>query len=168
MNPKIDLLQRRVRLLVLFFMVALVFSGLTAIPVLQELNVLLDLLPSSGKLTELLFNVRNSLLEVNNRFGFLQYGFDWLAFAHLVIAVAFVGVLRNPVRNIWVLEFGLIACVMVLPFALIMGGFRGLPLWWRLIDCSFGVVGFFPLWFARKAVLQLEAMQAEDRLNTIF
>lgn len=168
MNPKIDLLQRRVRLLVLFFMVALVFSGLTAIPVLQELNVLLELLPSSGKLTELLCNVRNSLLEVNNRYGFLQYGFDWLAFAHLVIAVAFVGVLRNPVRNIWVLEFGLIACVMVLPFAFIMGGFRGLPLWWRFIDCSFGVFGFLPLWLARKAVLQLELLQTEDRLNTVF
>lgn len=168
MNPKIHLLQRRVRLLVLFFMAALVFSGLTAIPVLQELNVLLDLLPSSGKLTELLFNVRNSLLEVNNRYGFLQYGFDWLAFAHLVIAVAFVGVLRNPVRNIWVLEFGLIACVMVLPFAFIMGGIRGLPLWWRFIDCSFGVVGFLPLWLARKAALQLDLLQTEDRLNTVF
>lgn len=168
MNPKIPFLQRRVRLLVLFFMAVLVFSGLTAIPVLQELNVLLDLLPSSGKLTELLFNVRNSLLEVNNRYGFLQHGFDWLAFAHLVIAVAFVGVLRNPVRNIWVLEFGLIACVMVLPFALIMGGLRGLPLWWRFIDCSFGVVGFLPLWLARKAALQLDLLQTEDRLNTVF
>lgn len=168
MNPKIPSLQRRVRLLVLFFMMALVFSGLTAIPVLQELNVLLGLLPAQGALTELLLKVRNAMLEVNNRFGFLQYGFDWLAFSHLVIAVAFIGVLRNPVRNKWVLEFGLIACIMVLPFALVMGALRGLPLWWRLIDCSFGVLGFIPLWFARRYVVQLEAMQAEDRLNTLF
>ncbi|MFB7648036.1 hypothetical protein ACFC0S_32660 [Streptomyces sp. NPDC056084] len=35
---------------------------------------------------------------------FLLYGTDWLALAHLVIAVAFYGVLRDPVRNIWVVE----------------------------------------------------------------
>ena len=50
-------------------------------------------------------------LAVNNRaYPFLAYGTDWLAFAHLVIAVAFIGPWRDPVRNRWVIEFGLIAC----------------------------------------------------------
>ena len=53
---------------------------------------------------------------------------------HLVIAVAFIGPWRDPVRNIWVIEFGLIACVMVLPLALIAGPLRGIPLAWRLLD----------------------------------
>ena len=68
-------------------------------------------------------------------------GFDWLAFAHVVIAILFIGVLRDPVRNIWVVEFGMIACILILPFAFVMGHERGIPLWWQLIDCSFGVFG---------------------------
>ena len=44
----------------------------------------------------------------------LFYGTDWLAFGHFVIAVAFIGVLRDPVRNRWLFDFGLIACAMVI------------------------------------------------------
>ncbi len=29
--------------------------------------------------------------------------------------------------------------VLVIPYALIFGAVRGIPFWWRLIDCSFGV-----------------------------
>lgn len=39
-------------------------------------------------------------------YPFLAYGTDWLAFAHLVIAIAFWGPLKDPVKNIWVVEFG--------------------------------------------------------------
>ncbi|CAM5660696.1 hypothetical protein SALBM217S_01493 [Streptomyces griseoloalbus] len=48
---------------------------------------------------------------------FLLLGTDWLAFAHLVIAVAFYGPYRDPVRNIWVVEFGMIACAGIIPLA---------------------------------------------------
>ncbi|SCF41963.1 hypothetical protein [Micromonospora mirobrigensis] len=34
----------------------------------------------------------------------MLYGTDWLAFAHLVLAVAFWGPLRDPVRNVWVVQ----------------------------------------------------------------
>ena len=47
-------------------------------------------------------------------------------------------------RNRWLFDFGLIACVLVIPFALVFGAVRGIPFWWRLIDCSFGVFGFDP------------------------
>lgn len=60
------------------------------------------------------------------------------------------------VRNRWLFDFGLIACVLVIPYALVFGGLRGIPIWWRLIDCSFGVIGFIPLWFCRKWGIQLE------------
>jgi hypothetical protein len=76
--------------------------------------------------------------------------------------------LKDPVKNIWVLEFGMIACVMVLPFAFIAGGLRGLPIWWRLIDCSFGVFGFIPLWICHRKAQQLEQITREDGLNIIF
>ena len=44
----------------------------------------------------------------------------------------------------------MIACALVIPAALIMGAIRNIPIWWRLIDCAFGVVGIVPLaivWF---------------------
>jgi hypothetical protein len=34
---------------------------------------------------------------------------------------------------------------LVLPLALICGPLRGIPIYWRLIDCSFGVLGAVPL-----------------------
>src|SRR5437870_13113633 len=80
---------------------------------------------------------------------------DLLAFGHFVIAIAFIGPLRNPVKNIWVVEFGMIACVLVVPFALVMGGVRGIPFGWRLVDCSFGVFGIIPLWFCRQQIKHL-------------
>ena len=42
----------------------------------------------------------------------------------------------------------MIACILVIPWALIFGPVRGIPFFWRLIDCSFGVVGIIPLFLA--------------------
>lgn len=50
------------------------------------------------------------LRAMNAHYPFLAYGTDWLAFAHLVITVAFIGPYLDPVRNKWVIAFGLIAC----------------------------------------------------------
>jgi len=46
--------------------------------------------------------------------------------------------------------------VLVIPFAFVFGGLRGIPFWWRLIDCSFGLFGFIPLWLCRKYARGLE------------
>ena len=58
---------------------------------------------------------------VNAQYPFLLYGYDWLAFAHFVLAILFIGPYRDPVKNIWIIEFGLIACILVIPFALVAG-----------------------------------------------
>ena len=92
--------------------------------------------------------------------SFLAYGTDWLAFAHLVIAVAFVGPLRDPERNAWVVTFGLIACAAVVPLALIAGAVRGIPPYWRVIDCAFGVAGAALLWPCHLAIRELERQRA--------
>lgn len=59
--------------------------------------------------------VHNALHDTGLRYPFLAYGTDWLAFAHLVLAIAFLGPLRDPIRNKWVLQFGVIACASVIP-----------------------------------------------------
>ena len=78
-------------------------------------------------------------------FPFIGYGTDWLAFGHLIIALFFVGPFRDPVRSAWVLRVGLVACAGVIPLALICGAIRDIPLAWRFLDCSFGVLGAVPL-----------------------
>lgn len=88
--------------------------------------------------------MRTGLDEADASYPFVLYGTDWLAFAHLVIAVAFYGPYRDPVRNIWVIEFGMIACAGIIPLALICGPIRDIPFWWTVIDMSFGVFGVIP------------------------
>ena len=153
---------RLIRLVLCFFIIALVVSGITAFPLVWELRLLTSWFGEDTvigtafpALAYWLSHVRDGL-EVSARdYPFLAYGTDWLAFAHLVIAVAFIGPLRDPVKNIWVVEFGMIACVLVIPLALICGPLRGIPLFWRLIDCSFGVFGLIPLAIVRKLTLGL-------------
>jgi hypothetical protein len=153
------LLRHRIKLLIWLFIFGLVVSGATAIPLQSELNLLVNLFGSNGGSSEManwLLRVRDALVQTQAQHPFLFYGTDWLAFGHFVIAIVFIGALRDPVRNRRLFEFGLIACVLVIPYALVFGGLRGIPFWWRLIDCSFGVFGFVPLWFCRKWTSQLE------------
>jgi hypothetical protein len=37
--------------------------------------------------------------DTSDKHPFLFYGFDWLALAHLVIALLFFGPYRDPIRN---------------------------------------------------------------------
>ncbi len=53
----------------------------------------------------------------------------------------------------------MIACVLVVPLALICGPLRGIPFFWRLIDCSFGILGFIPLWIARNDIRRIGALE---------
>jgi hypothetical protein len=152
-------LRRRIKLLTWLFIVGLVLSGVTAIPLQGELNLLVNLSGStdgSSEVTHWLLRVRDALAQTQAQHPFLFYGTDWLAFGHFVIALVFVGALRDPVRNRWLFDFGLITCVLVIPYALVFGELRGIPIWWRLIDCSFGVLGFIPLWFCRQWAKELE------------
>jgi hypothetical protein len=156
---------RRIRISLALFIAALVLSGVTAFPLETELRWLVSS-PGAGPLSSLahstyllpwLERVSHALTTTNAQFPFLAYGTDWLAFAHLVIAVAFIGPFVDPVRNKWLVTFGLIACAGVIPLALIAGPVRGIPFGWRLIDCSFGVFGAIPLLICRSSIRALES-----------
>jgi len=92
----------------------------------------------------------------------MAYGTDWLAFAHIVIAIAFIGPLRDPVRNIWIVQWGMIACVLVIPLALIAGPNRGIPLGCQLLNVSFGAFGIIPLLIVYRLTRQLERADIEQ------
>lgn len=160
-------LRKRVRWLLVFFIAALTVSGITAFPLQWEIGILIKLL-GPGTFVENLWPsmadwiafVYQGLTETHQRYPFITYGTDWLAFAHIVIAIAFVGPFIDPVKNIWVIVFGMIACVLVLPLALISGPVRGIPFFWQLIDCSFGVFGFISLWLTHRTIRRIVELEA--------
>lgn len=135
---KEEMLLRRIRILLIGFTIGLVLSGLTAFPLEWEVSTLARILGASDSATpgtttglvHWIVTVRNGLIDTYAKYPFIAYGTDWLAFGHLMIAIAFIG----PIR--------------------------GIPFYWRLIDCSFGVVGIIPLWLARKYALALDAFSS--------
>lgn len=138
-------------------MIMLFLSGLTAIPVQAELKWLSENFPFEGSIRNKFRELYTAVLQTKKNAPALFYGFDWLAFAHFILAILFIGPLRDPVKNTWVIEFGIIACGLVIPYALIAGYLRGIPVWWRLIDCSFGVIGLVPLLIVRQKIRQFHS-----------
>ena len=152
-------LTRKIKAWIITFIVFLILSGITAFPIETQLAVAmnnLDLLPELVK--PWLSKVYTAVHLTNQQYPFMSYGTDWLAFAHVVIAVVFIGPLKDPVRNILVIQFGMIACLMVFPLAFIAGAVREIPMYWRLIDCSFGVIGLIPLYLCYKDIKKLERL----------
>jgi hypothetical protein len=166
---------RRYRLVLGLFMAGLVFSGITAFPLKYELDLItsvrgLDHAASSAPKTSLdswLLTVHNGLHDTYSKYPWMAYGTDWLALAHIVIAIFFVGPFREPVRNVWILKAGLIACLLVVPLALICGAIRHIPFGWRLIDCSFGVFGALPLYYCLRLTKRMESGAKAVGQNTV-
>ncbi|MCL1942220.1 MAG: hypothetical protein FWF54_01530 [Candidatus Azobacteroides sp.] len=164
MKTKEKQLVLRIRLLVLFFILSLIVWGVTAFPLETEIKMgsrLLGISPevppeSYSGLKCWIARVNDGLIQTNKYYPFLSYGTDWLAFSHVVIAVAFIGLYIKPIRNKWIIYFGMTACIGVIPLALICGMIRGIPFYWRLIDCSFGIFGFIPLYLLHIYVNKLE------------
>jgi len=159
-----DKTLRKIKWLTWLFIIGLVVGGATAIPLEWELNLTAKLLGVAGYsiaqapdgFTRWILKVREAVRESNASHPFMAYGTDWLAFGHFAIAIAFIGALRDPIRNRWLFAFGMIACVLVIPYALVFGAIRGIPVYWRLIDGSFGVFGFFPMWLCHRWARQIE------------
>ncbi|MFV0419626.1 MAG: hypothetical protein ACK5KT_12970 [Dysgonomonas sp.] len=156
----------RIRALTVFYIFALFFWGVTAFPLESEVRIVCQILGISLDMPSDAYNgfngwiatVAHAIVNTNEAYPFMAYGTDWLAFSHLVIAVAFIGLYIKPVRNKWIIYFGTIACLGVLPLALICGAVRGIPFWWRMIDCSFCVFGLIPLYFLHIYVKKLEKL----------
>lgn len=158
---------RKLRAVLGLFVLGLVLSGVTAFPLHCELKLMaaargLDRkghADSANSFDRWILTVRDGLGESYTRHPWLAYGTDWLAFAHIVIAVFFIGPLVDPLRNVWVLRAGLIACALVVPLALVCGAVRQTPFGWRLLDCSFGVFGSVPLYYCLRLTRALENKQ---------
>jgi hypothetical protein len=160
----------RIRVWLCLFVAGLLVAGITAFPLEWESRILSQWLHGSGawagdafpQIRSWIDQARQGFAVSYRRYPWLAYGTDWLAFGHITIAVAFAGPIRDPVRNKWVVQFGMIACVLVIPLAAICGPLRGIPLFWMPIDMSFGVVGIVPLILAYRHIRVLEASIARS------
>jgi hypothetical protein len=139
-------------------MVVLILSGLTAFPLYTELKWALesDVFIEGSVIQQWLLYVFNGVKETQEKYPFMFYGFDWLAFAHFIIAILFIGVYQHPVRNRWIVQWAMISCICVLPLAFIAGSVRGIPFFHILIDCSFGIVGLVPLYIIQTRINELK------------
>jgi hypothetical protein len=162
-------LERRLRFWTSFLIAGLAVSGATAMPLNWEMALGKRLLGNDlawhGRLPQAvsawLVTLDRALQSTAVDSPFLFYGLDWLAFGHFAIAGAFVGALRDPVRNRWLYAFGVVTAALVVPWALVLGQLRGIPFWWRCIDSAFGVGALVPAWLCHRWSGELEATGSE-------
>ncbi len=157
----------RIRFMIVLFVVLLMLSGITAFPVYTEMKWLmsLQLFSPDTAMGAWLYRVWLGVQEMNDKHAFLFYGYDWMAFAHLVIGTAFIGPYREPVRNKWIIDWAMLACFGVFPLAIIAGPIRDIPWFHILIDCSFGIFGLIPLLVVKNWIKQLERLQQQEKSN---
>lgn len=148
-------------------MAALIISGITAFPLETELKMLCNFLGISTNIPADTYTgykhwfawVYEGIHQTNKAYPFLAYGTDWLAFAHIAIAIAFIGVYFKPVHNIWIVYWAMILCVAIIPVVFICGAIRQIPFYWQLLDCSFGIFGLIPLLILRHYIKRLDNLR---------
>ena len=135
----------RCRAVLGIFMIGLVLSGMSAFPLQWELSILDRWFSGGGRIGDFIAFVHSGIEKTYAQFPFFGYGTDWLGFGHFVIALFFILPFVDPIKYRVVLYLGLIACAGVIVLALVAGPIRGIPFFWTLIDCSFGIFGAIPL-----------------------
>lgn len=144
------------RLMIALFIVVLVVSGLTAFPLQIELNFLLRNFSFMEPLQSWLYSVHSGIMYNAKEYPFIQYGSDWLAFAHIIIALPFLKLYQKPSENLWIVNWGLLACLGIFLFVPIAGFVREIPLFWQLIDVSFGFFGGLWLLIIKNRIMKHE------------
>ena len=151
---------KRPRLMLAIVAFGLFISGVTIWPWELELNLALELARSVGaplRLIETIEGIRTDMLRLQAEQSFVLYIADWLAYAHLVLTALFLMAMKDPVRNILVVRFGILCCLTVPILAIVFIPMRGIPLFWIAVDSSFAFAAI-PLWIALRDLKQLEHM----------
>jgi len=140
--------------------VGLFLAGVTVWPAVSELKAAVNWIwgqkVATGALHGFLLKAIEGLEDTKVRYPFLLYAHDWLAFAHIALAILFAGATRDPVRNKWIVQCGLIMCALVPVLGGICIPLRGLPGWWFWIDFSFAPAAALPLWIAYRDIRYVE------------
>ena len=151
---------KRARLMLAIVAAGLLVSGITIWPASWELETLVEVVWGPGEATGVIHGFILRAIEgiehVGAEYPFLFYAGDWLAFALIVLAILFYGARRDPVRNVWIVQCGLIMCVLVPVLAAVCVPLRGLPLRWFWVDTAFAPAAGLPLWIALRDIRRVE------------
>lgn len=154
-------LRSRIKAAIIITIIGLLLNGLSSIPLRTELNILLS---NSDSLPQFLRDwwtyVNQGVLETSSKYNFMRYGFDWLGFAHLIIAIAFIGPLRDPVKNQWVVQWGMIASGLGILMAFGWERLRDIPIWWSFVDAGISYLAFVILWLCNRWITKLKLVTA--------
>jgi hypothetical protein len=144
--------------------IGLFISGVTIWPAVSQLEFIVRTIwgdaPATGEIHAFTLKVIDGLKHLEDDYAFLLYGYDWLAFAHIALAILFAGAARDPVRNKWVIQCGLIMCCLIPILAGICIPLRGIPFWWFFIDFAFAPAAALPLTIALRDVCKAELNQS--------
>jgi len=147
--------MKTIKIHLIGFMSLLIISGVTAFPVQTEINYLFE---NKSVFPQFMIDWIDELYTIIHQTpDIMFYGTDWLAFAHIIIALFFIPVFIDPVKHKANIIVAMVACLLIFPLAFICGPIRGIPFFHQLIDCSFGLIGIAYLYFIYTRI---------NRLNT--
>ena len=156
---------KKIRIYLILFLLAFLFSLHTVVFIEVETELLAkyvghdtfmeELCPSISAWIE---HLNLAVSETYSSYPFFAYCMDWLVYAFVVLAIFLLGAIKDPVRNVWVVQVFMVACCLgfILPF--IVGPIRDIPVFWRSIDSSCGLIGLLFLLLPYRLIRKLEAL----------
>jgi len=158
---------RRAKLMISVVVFGLLVSAVTVWPAISELKMVVRIVwgdtEPTGALHSFILQAIDGLETMQADYPFMLYAHDWLAFAHIVLAILFAGAIRDPIRNIWIVQCGLIMCALIPVLAGICIPIRGIPWIWFWIDFAFAPGAVLPLWIALRDIRRSEAHTIQKR-----
>ena len=156
--------MKRAKIMLGIIVFGLLVSGITVWPAVPELKAAVSIVRGDatpeGTLHGFVVQAIEGLESMQADYPFMLYAHDWLAFAHIMLAILFAGAIRDPVRNVWIVQCGLIMCALVPVLAGICIPLRGIPGIWFWFDFAFAPAAALPLWIALKDIRRAEKLGA--------
>lgn len=158
-------LLSRIRLVLAVSIAVLILGSFAAFAAPYTISVVLSMLsrleiatPTTSNSLLWLEHIQLQLGRNSRLHPMLHYGVDLVAFVELVFALALIGPLRTPIRNQWIIQVGILACGGLVPVALILGPWQGLPMAWQLVSCVASLCGAAPLMLCRHYIALYECV----------
>jgi hypothetical protein len=156
--------MRRAKWMLGIVAVGLFLSGVTVWPAVPELKAAEHIAwgddQPTGVIGSFVSEAVEGLEQTGTDYSFMLYAHDWLAFAHIMLAIMFAGATRDPVRNKWIVQSGLVMCLLIPVLAGVCIPIRGLPWPWFFIDAAFGVIAGVLLGIAYRDIRRQEKSAA--------
>lgn len=160
---------KKIRIYLILFLLAFLFSLHTIVFVEIETELLAkyvghgtfmeEFCPSISAWIE---HLNLAVSETYSSYPVIAYCMDWLVYVWVVFAIFLLGSIKDPVKNVWIIQVFMVACCLgfILPF--IVGPIRDIPIFWRFVDASYGLVGLLFLLLPYRLIRKLEALHHKE------